>query len=170
MKKQIIISENSFEKVRKKIKEIVSDNNLSTPKALTGGRVRESRNNCEIIFSSNNDELNRKVLEKIPINILLINQTKRKDRQKQRDSGFNQVLAKIAKKKNTTIGIKLDEIIDSKAKQKAEILGRIIQNIKLCNKNKLKMNFISQKYKRDSKDLKSLGLVLGMPTNITREL
>ncbi|MCK4553328.1 hypothetical protein KAT80_03930 [Candidatus Pacearchaeota archaeon] len=143
------IEENNFEKIRKQIKE--------NPKA-------------EIIFSSNDDELNRKVLEKLEINILLLKQSKRKDFQKQRNSGLNHVLAKIAKKKNIAIGIDLDEIINAKSKQKAEILARTKQNIKLCNKNKLKMKFISQKNKRNIYDLKALGLVLGMPTSMTKNL
>ena len=107
----------------------------------------EKNKDKEIIFSSNNDEFNRQVLEKLPIQILLINLSQRKDFQKQRDSGFNQVLAKIAKKNKITIGINLDEIIESKGKQKAEILARVKQNIKICNKNKLQMKFISKKQK-----------------------
>ncbi|MCK4647413.1 hypothetical protein KAT24_00610, partial [Candidatus Pacearchaeota archaeon] len=82
---------------------------------------------------------------------------------------FNQVLAKIAKKNNVAIGINLDEIINTKGKQKAEILARIKQNIKLCNKNKLRMKFITQK-QRDIYDLKAVGLVLGMPTNMVKGL
>jgi len=149
MKNTILIQETDFNKIRKKIKE---------------------NQGKRIIFSSNNDPLNRKVLEKEKINILLINQTGRKDRLKQRDSGFNQVLAKLAKKNNIEIGINLDEIIESKGKNKREILARIKQNIKLCNKNKLKMKFISQKYQRDIYDLKALGLILEMPTWMTKEL
>jgi len=142
-----IIKENTFEKARKSIRE-------SKDKTIT--------------FSSNNDELNRKILEKEKINILLINLAQRKDYQKQRDSGFNQVLAKLAKKKNITIGINFDEIIESKDKHK--ILARIQQNITLCNKNKLKMKFIQQKHSRNIHDQKSLGLVLGMPTWMTKNL
>jgi len=125
-----------------------------------------------IIFSSDDDELNRKVLEKLPIDVLLINQSGRKDFQKQRNSGFNQVLAKIARKNNIAIGINLDEIINLKSKQKTEVLARIKQNIKLCNKNKLKMKFISPsgKIKRNVYDLKALGLVLGMPTWMTSDI
>ncbi|GAJ24567.1 unnamed protein product, partial [marine sediment metagenome] len=104
------------------------------------------------------------------IDILLLSQSHKKDRQKQRESGFNQVLAKIAKKKNVAIGINLNEIIDSKKKEKSKILGRVRQNIKLCNKNKLNMKFIEQKNKRDNYDLKALGLVLGMPTWMTKNL
>jgi ribonuclease P/MRP protein subunit RPP1 len=88
---------------------------------------------------------------------------------KQRDSGFNHVLARLAKKKNISLGINLDEIINSKSKEKSEILARVRQNIKLCNKNKLKMKFISSK-KRDRYNLKSLGLLLGMPTWMTKNL
>jgi len=125
-------------------------------------RIRETKGKA--IFSSYDDELNRKILEKEIISVLLINQKNRKDFQKQRNSGFNQVLAKLAKKNNVKIGINLDEIIDTPKDQKIQILARIRQNIKICNKNKLKMSFISQKYKRNSYDLKSLGLALGMPT------
>jgi len=145
MKNTILIQESDFNKIRKKIKE----NSEKT-----------------IIFSSDNDELNRKVIEKDKINVLLLNQIQRKDKFKQRDSGFNQVLAKLAKKKNVTIGINLDEILETKGEKKKDILARIKQNIKLCNKNKLKMDFIALKEnnKRDIYDLKSLGLILGMPT------
>jgi RNase P/RNase MRP subunit p30 len=132
-------------------------------------RLKEKVKKSEkpIIFSSDEDELNRKVLEKLPIDILLINQEKRKDFSKQRNSGFNQVMAKIAKKNKITIGINLDELINSKNKEK--IIARVIQNVNLCKKNKLKMIFIS-KQKTDSYNLKSLGLVLGMPTWMTKEL
>lgn len=134
----------------------------------------EARNNLKKsklkIFTSDNDDLNRKVLEKENISILLINQRNRKDFQKQRNSGFNQVLAKIAKKKKVVIGINLDEIKESSQKQKAEILARVKQNIKLCNKNKLKMKFISKKPIKDKISLKSFGLVLGMPTWMTKGL
>jgi RNase P/RNase MRP subunit p30 len=147
---QTIIQENTFEKARKQIQE------AQTQKK-------------QIIFSSDNDELNRKVLEKLPIEILLINLSKRKDFQKQRNSGFNQVLAKIAKKNKVTIGINLNEIINANSKEKIEILARIEQNVKLCNKNKIQMKFITQK-SQDQYDLKALGLVLGMPTWMIKEI
>jgi len=148
-----IIKENTFEKVRKETQNAKKENQV-------------------IIFTSDDDELNRKVLEKLQIDILLLNQRNRKDFQKQRNSGLNHVLAKIAKKNKIAIGINLDEIIESSSKQKSEILARVKQNIKLCNKNKLKMKSIAQKKQneRNIYDLKSLGLILGMPTWMTKEL
>lgn len=158
MEKFVLIQEGDFQKIREKI--------------------RENRGK-KIIFSGDNDELNKKVLEKENINVLLLTLSGRKDRLKQRDSGFNHVLARLAKKKNVVIGINFNEVINSKAEEKSKILARVRQNIKLCNKNKLKMKFISKenspklgqvKEKKDIYDLKSLGLILGMPTWMTRDL
>ena len=144
---------------------ILTEKNFNRLKHL----VKENKGK-EIIFTSNDDELNRKVLEKLPIQILLINQSGRKDYQKQRNSGLNQVMAKIAKKNNIKIGINFDELLESKNKEK--ILSRIIQNIKLCNKYKIQMKFISPKNTKAivSHEIKSLGLVLGMPTWMTKKL
>ena len=144
--------------------EIVTEKNFSKLKEI----IKKSKGN--LIFSSNDDELNRKVIEKLPINTLLINQSHRKDYSKQRNSGLNQVMAKLAKKSKVSIGINLDEIIESKGSKKAKILARIKQNVKLANKNKLKMKFISQKHKKDERDLKALGLALGMPTWMTKNI
>lgn len=146
-----IIKENEFNKIKKEIKE------------------NEGK---KIIFFGDDDELNRKILEKEKINILLLNQKNRKDFQKQRNSRFNQVLAKIAKKNKVEIGINLDEIIESSPKEKSQILARVKQNIKLCNKSKLKMKFIAQKQEnqRNQYNLKSLGLILGMPTEMVKDL
>jgi RNase P/RNase MRP subunit p30 len=146
---QILIQENNFEKTRKLIKE-------------NAGK--------KIIFSSNDDELNRKILEKENIDVLLLNQAGKRDFHRQRDSGFNQVLAKLAKKKNIAIGINLDELISSTEKEKSAILARIKQNVAICNKNNLKMKFISKNQKRDTLDLKALGLVLGMKTETVKDL
>ena len=123
----------------------------------------------KIVFSSDDDELNRKILEKEKIDVLLLNLKDRKDRQKQRESGFDHVMAKLARKNNVAIGINFSEILESRSKKKAEIFARISQNMKICNKQKLKMIFFGFGEK-NIYDLKSLGLVLGMPTWMTREL
>ena len=145
-----VIKESNFEKARRKIRE-------------------EKKSKKQIIFVSSDDDLTRKILEKEPVDTLVILQSHRKDRQKQRDSGFNQVLAKIAKKNKVKIGICLDEILASNDKKRVDILARIIQNIKLCSKNKIFMKFCPQNL-RNIYDLKSLGLVLGMPTWMTKNL
>ena len=121
-----------------------------------------------IIFNSDDDELNLKILEKLPIQILLINLENRKDFQKQRNSGFNQVMARLAKKNSIKIGINLDELINSKNKEK--IIARLRQKIELCKKNKLKMVFVSEKENKKFQNLISLSLSLGMPTWMIEEI
>jgi RNase P/RNase MRP subunit p30 len=144
----ILISGKDFNEIRRKIRE---------------------KHDKEVAFTSNDDELSRKVLEKEKINALLINQAGRRDSLKQRNSGFNQVLAKIAKKKQVSVGINLEEVLAANLEAKAEIIARIIQNIELCKKNKLKIIFFVAK-ERNQYDLKALGLVLGMPTWMTKDL
>jgi RNase P/RNase MRP subunit p30 len=146
----VFIEEDNFDRARKKIKE---------------------NRNAKIVFSSNDDEISRKVIEKEPVSILLIKQKGRKDRQKQRNSGLNSVMSKIAKKRGIEIGIFLDEITESHGKDKAEILSRVEQNIKLCKKEKLKMKFISHGGNNGNDyDLKALALILGMPTWAIKDL
>ena len=123
------LKENSFELARKKIKK---------------------EQNKKIIFSSNNEEVYRKIIEKEKIHALLLLQENRKDHSKQRDSGLNQVLTKIAKKKGIKIGIFIDELIESN--NKSRILARIKQNINLLKKKNLDIIFVhSKKNKRDIK-------------------
>jgi len=148
---RVIIEETNFDKARK--------------------RIRENKGK-EIIFTSQDDELNRKILEKENINILLLRQIERKDRPKQRESGFNSVMAKVAKKKGVKIGILLDEILESKGRERARILARVEQNIVLCNKEKIPMKFLTlnQKYSKNEYDLKALAGVLGMSNNLVKDL
>jgi len=146
---QILIQETDFQKARNRIREA-------------------EKQGKQVIFSSKDDELNRKILEKEKIDVLLLQLSDRRDKQKQRDSGFNQVMAKAAKKGDVSIGINFNEIINAGTKEKANIIARIRQNIILCNKNKLKMVFFPEL--KDKYDLKSLGLVLGMPTWMTKNI
>lgn len=153
MNKEIaVIKEDNFDRARKAIKEAKKENKIA-------------------LFASSNDELIRKILEKEPTDVLVIFQAGRKDRQKQRDSGFNQVLADISKKNKVTLGICMDEIVCSKEKERANILARVMQNIRLCSKNKIPMKFCGQSARNsDPYDLKALGLILGMPTWMIKNL
>lgn len=151
MNQPVFVEEKNFDAARKKIKQLKQE---------------------KIVFSSPDDSIARKVLEKEKINVLLVKQKNRKDKLKQRDSGLDSVMVKIAKKNNVEIGIFLDEILESSGKEKAEIFARIKQNVKLCSKNKVKMKFLfsHEENQRNDYDLRSLGLVLGMPTWMTSSL
>jgi len=90
-----------------------------------------------IIVQAQSDEFNRKILENPEVDIIIgLEAHNKKDYQKQRDSGLNEVLCKLAKKNNIKIGIDLKNIIKQPPKQKAILIARIIQNIKLCKRTK----------------------------------
>jgi RNase P/RNase MRP subunit p30 len=148
----LFINLKNFEQAKKDLVILKKEN----PKKLIG-------------FTSENDDLNRKVLEKLNFDFYLPMQSKRKDFSKQRNSGLNQVMAKIAKKNKILIGICLNEIINSKSIEKSKIIARVMQNIELCKKYKILMNFFTT-YDIDKYSLKSLGLILGMPTWMTKQL
>ncbi|MFC1648782.1 RNase P subunit p30 family protein [Nanoarchaeota archaeon] len=87
---------------------------------------------------------------------------KRKDYMHHRASGMNQVVAKQAKQHNTSIAFNFNLLRE----RKELIMGRFMQNIKLCRKYKVSMiiaSFASEPYEmRAPKDLQSLGVAMGM--------
>ncbi len=90
-----------------------------------------------IIVKAGDEEFNRKVFEIKGVNILLSPELhQRKDKLKQRDSGLNEHLCKLAAKNNIKIAINLDELKKLEKKAKAKTLARIIQNIQLCKRTK----------------------------------
>jgi len=121
----------------------------------------------EIIFSSQDDELNRKAMEKLEISGILISLAGRKDYMKQRNSGFNQVMAKIAKKKEIFVCFDFKELVNSQ--EKSRVLSKLKQNLFLCNKYDVVLKFVGIE-KVDIKGLKSLMLVLGLKTSLIKEL
>ncbi|MFH1365537.1 MAG: hypothetical protein ABIH28_03065 [archaeon] len=147
----------------------LTEKNFSRLKAEIA-KIRNKNPASRIVFSSEDDELNRQVLEKAKIDLLLLPLLQRRDFSKQRNSGFNMVLANIAKKNKIEIGIDLDELNSESKKIKSEILARIIQNIALCKKKKIMMKFISKKGKMNEYLVKSLGSSLGMPPWMTKNI
>lgn len=87
------------------------------------------------------DIFNRRVIETMKVNFLVSPEAgDKKDSLKQRDSGLNHVSAKAAAKNNISIIINFSEINSiTDKKQKAIILARIMQNIKICRKANCKI-------------------------------
>ena len=120
-----------------------------------------------IIVKAQDDNFNRKILEYGKFDVLLSPELgKRKDSLKQMDSGLNHVLAKIAAKNNVAIGIDMDEISKLERKERAKVIGRIIQNIKICRKAKTRLKLFNYK---DKTDAFSFLLSLGASTSQAKE-
>ena len=121
----------------------------------------------EEIVQGKSIEFNRKVLEKGNASMLILSHTDKKDKLKQRDSGLNQVLCKIAKEKGITLAIDLNELMKTPdKKEKSLILARMIQNMRLIKKynNKFKLlNF------RNKPQAFSFLLTLGADTQTAKK-
>ncbi len=114
------------------------------------------------IVLAQNLEFNRKMLEKAEFDILLSPENNTSNTTiRSIDSGLNHVLCKIAAKKSIRIGIDLEHLRNLEKKQKAIILEKIIQNIKLCRKYKVQLAI---KGIRDKLDSHAFLLSLGAST------
>jgi len=107
----------------------------------------------------------REIIEKSQANLLFsLEELGRKDFMHQRGSGLDHIMSKLAHKNKIIIGFSLNSVLNSDKKH--IILGRIMQNIRLCRKYKVETligSFTSNPYEmRSPYDLISLFLSLGM--------
>ena len=117
-----------------------------------------------VIFVGQNDDVNRKAICSGKIDILINVEPLIGDSLSYRKSGLNQVLCKFAHENNVAIGINFSRLLHEN--DRLLLLGKIMQNIRLCRKYKVKImlaTFANNIYElRAAKDLISLGVVLGM--------
>src|SRR3989344_5713528 len=111
------------------------------------------------------EEKNRKAVENKQVDILLApERIGKKDRLNQRDSGLNDVLCKFARDNDVAIGFSFSDLLNSKFR--AVLLGRMMQNVRLCRKYKVRMvlaSFAKDPWEmRTAYDLLAFGQVLGM--------
>src|SRR3989338_2794474 len=119
------------------------------------------------IVMAQDDHFNRKLLDYGKFDMLLsIEKGKRRKNLRQIDSGFNHVLAAIAKRNNIKLGIDLAEITALKKEDKPDRLARIMQNIKICRKFNVGLRVINY---RDGRNAASFLLSLGASTKQAKE-
>jgi len=85
------------------------------------------------IIPAKDSAYNRHILEqKKGIILVGLEQNNEKDNPKYLSSGLNSIIARIASKNNNKIGINLETLQDKTKIEKARLLARIAQNIKIC--------------------------------------
>jgi RNase P/RNase MRP subunit p30 len=93
-------------------------------------------------------------------------ESERKDTMHQRYSGLNNVLCELAFRNKVKIAFSFSSILNTSGAQRATLFGRMMQNISLCRKYKVKTlvgSFARSTFEmRSAKDLQSLFIVLGM--------
>ena len=141
--------------------QIINTSNLNEARKQIQKLKKENKS---VIVRAQDTEFNRKILENKDVNVLLSPEIhNRKDKLKERDSGLNEVLCKIAAKNSIKIGININELKNQTPKNKAIILARIMQNIQLCKRTKTDIKIINCKEK-DKREAFSLLLTLGAST------
>ncbi len=95
----------------------------------------------------------------------------KKDYIHSRRSGLNQVLCKFAAKNNVVVAISFSSVLNSK--NRAQLLGRMMQNIRMCSKYRVSTaiaSFASDPYDmRSPHDLQSFLLSFGMNTKKAKD-
>ena len=101
-----------------------------------------------------------------PLFIFGLEEMSRNDSMHSRQSGFNHILAELAHKNNHTICLSHCSLLNSGAENFSIVLGRMMQNVRLCRKYKVRMklaSFAKSPYQmRAAKEMGSFGHFLGM--------
>ena len=117
------------------------------------------------IVIGSDDQKNRKAVENKNVDILMNpEKTRTTDFMHYRDSGLNQVLCKLAYQNKVAIGFNFNNVL--KSKNRSLILGKMMQNVRLCRKYKVAMVICSGANNewelRPQEDLKCFGISIGM--------
>ena len=139
---------------------IDTNGNEKTARAIIES-LKQKKYQGETALQGGDDSFNRRVLETLKINYLISPEKfTDKDTLKQRDSGLNHVLGKIAKQNNIAIVIDFNDISGIKdRKGKAVRIAKVIQNVKICRKAGCKILIWGND---DKYALQSFGFSIGM--------
>jgi len=129
-------------------------------------KARQLRQGGMLAFVKCSDS-DRAVLEQGAADVLFgAEGTQPKDYAHQRGSGLNHVMCALAHKNKVAIGFSFESILSASGAQRAQLLGRMMQNIMLCRKYKVQMviaSFATDPWKmRSLHDLQSFFTELGM--------
>ena len=148
-----------FSKFKTKLK-------LKTALLAPQNKVQSVRTKSKLVFTKAVED-NRLAFEKSkPDLVFAIEETQPRDFMHQRGSGLNHIMCRFAKENNVKIGFSFNSILNSSAMSRAQIIGRMQQNITLCRKYKCKTviaSFAKDPYEmRSPKDLIAFFTEIGM--------
>lgn len=99
-------------------------------------KVQSQRQGLVFVKSTGDDRL---AFEKSkPDLVFELEQAQKHDFIHQRASGLNHILCRLAKQNNVAIGFSFNSVLNSEGMLRAQIIGRMQQNIVLCRKFKCK--------------------------------
>jgi RNase P/RNase MRP subunit p30 len=116
--------------------------------------ILRAKQKCNFVITESSDK-DQYVLERLKPNLIFNFETNpKKDKFHYRISGLNQVLCNIARENGIIIGFSFSLLLNSERLKRAQILGRMMQNIRFCRKYKVKTLFAS--FARNPYEMRSL--------------
>lgn len=139
---------------------------LKTALLASQKKVQSARTKSKLVFVKAVED-NRFAFEKSrPDLVFAVEEAQPRDFMHQRGSGLNHIMCRFAKENNVKIGFSFNSILNSSAMSRAQIIGRMQQNILLCRKfkcNTVIASFAKDPYEmRFSKDLLAFFTQIGM--------
>ncbi|MEK6869468.1 MAG: RNase P subunit p30 family protein [Nanoarchaeota archaeon] len=131
-----------------------------------GKNLKKIKNKMEeesVFVAAKSSDKDMEIMEGSLANLIFsFEENQRRDFMHQRASGLNHILCSLARKNDVAIGFSFSSILN--AKNTHEILGRIMQNLRMCRQFKVKTaiaSFAKNPYEiRSMHDLKSLFKIL----------
>lgn len=141
--------------------QMINEPNIT--KARNQIQSMASKKKKPIVVLSQDGDYNQKILDNKYVDALVLNESRiAKDYMKQRDSGLNEVLCKLAKKNGIKIAVDANAIARKSDIEQAKALARLGQNIMLCKKSGCDLVIYGD---FDKKSIMSLFLTLGASTS-----
>ena len=127
-------------------------------------KLKKIKNKIEGVFvAAKSSDKDMEIMEGSLANLIFsFEENQRRDFIHQRASGLNHILCSLARKNNIAVGFSFTSILNAKSRH--EILGRIMQNLRMCKQFKVKAiiaSFAKDPYEmRSMHDLMSLFKIL----------
>ncbi len=162
------------QKVEKKLNIINSrDISVETGFIVSQKNINKASKQSKLLIAKSSDN-DRLLIEGKKIRLIYgFEEANRKDYLHQRASGLNHVLCELARKNNIAVGFSYSPLFNKNPETASLIMGRMMQNITLCQKYKVKTaigSFSQNPFEmRAHHDIASLFAMLGMDGKKVKE-
>ncbi|MBL7050540.1 hypothetical protein ISS04_00065 [Candidatus Woesearchaeota archaeon] len=163
---------------KEKLKELKTQSKISIHTAAIidkQSQLQKAKTSSDIVIvRSKDDAFDRNLLERGKIDLIFdLENSPRSDFIHQRNSGLNHIFCRLATKKAIVIGTSFSNIFNKFPFERAQVMGRMKQNIRLCKKYNTKTIFASFAKKptelRSPTDLQSFLISIGSDNQIAKE-
>ena len=147
---------------------LIDSSEKETRKIITS--LKDKKFDGVVALVGGDDAFNRRAIETLKIDYLVSPEKKTgQNTLKQRDSGINHVVAKLAKEKGVIFVVDFSDIAELKAADKISRIESIIQNVKICRRAGCKIKIASlasnKKDITEKKGREAFGVSVGMSSS-----